>query len=181
MAQLTQFHNAPSPRTSTTTTTTRPSQKITPCQFLYTSPLLQPLIWLKIASLAALQRSLEGVDSLWHAIRLIYTSRAHKFHQATLNNVARSTSESHPAPATPQSPLPPPPSPAAVKRRQLNRLLPCRLARTLGPDIALVAAVDSIILMRLGDLLHWRRLAKADRRHTHTRTHTLTPHTQLIF
>lgn len=68
-------------------------------------PLLQPLIWLKIASLAALQRSLEGVDSLWHAMRLIYTSRAHKFHQATLNNVARSTSESHPAPATPQSPL----------------------------------------------------------------------------
>lgn len=170
MAQLTQFHNAPSPRTSTTTTTTRPSQKITPCHFLYTSPLLQPLIWLKIASLAALQRSLEGVDSLWHAMRLIYTSRAHKFHQATLNN-ARSTSESHPAPATPPSPLPPPP-PAAVKRRQLNRLLPCRLARTLGPDIALVEAVDSIILMRLGDLLHWRRLAKADR---HTHTHSTHP------
>lgn len=139
--------------------------------FVYPLPLhlLHTLIWLKIASLAALQRSLEGVDSLWQAMRLIYTSRAHKFHQATLNNVARSTSESHPAPATAQPPpAAPPPSPGAAKRRQLNRLLPCRLARTLGPDIALVAAVDSIILMRLGDLLHWRRLAKADRRHTHT-------------
>lgn len=177
MAQLTQFHNAPSPRTATTTTTsTRPSQKITPCHFLYTlsPPIHHTVIWLKIASLAALQRSLEGVDSLWQAMRLIYTSRAHKFHQATLNNVARSTSESHPAPATPQPPPAAPPSPAAAKRRQLNRLLPCRLARTLGPDIALVAAVDSIILMRLGDLLHWRRLAKVDRRHT------LTPHTHSL-